>query len=102
LFGSHEAEWAAHKEGYTKGLLASLFRVYGFAVNRVSRNGWRGTFNIELVGHKRRVLDKAACETAAREYLEQYLVDDGETETRLLDAWLELYRKQVERSWAND
>jgi len=48
LFGSHEAEWAAHREAYSAGQLRRLVCSYGFAVERMARNSWAGTFNIDL------------------------------------------------------
>lgn len=101
LFGSHEADWASHKEGYSAGQLRKLVWAFGFAVDRIERNSWRGTYNFELFGTKRGTMDRAACEQSARSYLREFLVDDGSSEARLLDAWMTLYSGQVERTWAH-
>jgi hypothetical protein len=100
LFGSHEAEWASHKEGYSTGQLRKLVRAFGFTVNRIKRNSWRGTYNFELFGEKKHAMDRAASEQAARAYLGEFLVDRSTGELRLLDTWMALYSRQVERSWA--
>jgi hypothetical protein len=73
---------------------------FGFATERVERNSWRGTFNFELFGTKQKMMDRAGCERAARAYLREFLVDESPSELRLLDAWMNLYSSQVERSWA--
>jgi len=100
LFGSHEAEWAAHREAYSAGQLRRLMQSYGFAVERMARNSWRGTFNIDLSAVKRRTLSQPECEASTRAYLEQFLLDDSLGELRLLDTWMGLYSRQIERTWA--
>jgi hypothetical protein len=102
LFGSHEAIWASHKEAYSAGQLRALVRSYGFSVERLMRNSWRGTFNIDLSTVKRRTLDRGECETATRDYLRRFLLDDSEGERRLLETWMSLYSRQIERTWARD
>ena len=52
LFGSHEAEWAAHYEAYTGASLARAVRAFGFEPVKIRRHGWRGTVNVELVARK--------------------------------------------------
>jgi hypothetical protein len=100
LFGSHEAHWASHKEAYSAGQLGNLVRAFGFAVDSVKRNRWRGTYNIELFATKRCTLDREACAEASRTYLADFLVDDSPGELRLLDTWMSEYGRQIERTWA--
>jgi|SRR5882672_8643874 len=100
LFGSHEADWAAHKEAYSVGQLRKLVQAFGFAIDRVNRNSWRGTYNFELFGTKKHRMDRVACERAARAYLGEFLVDDSPSELRLMDTWMSLYSRQIERTWA--
>jgi hypothetical protein len=101
LFGSHEADWAAHREAYTKGRLARLVSGYGLQVVQVERNHWRGTYNFELTARKARALDKAASADATRTYLSEFLVDSSTTEERLLEVWMAHYALQVENCWAD-
>jgi hypothetical protein len=100
LFGSHEAHWASHKEGYTARRLRQLVEAFGFLLDRVDRNRWRGTYNFELVARKGRKMDREMCAQAARTYLATFLVDDTPAELKLLDTWMELYSQQVERTSA--
>lgn len=101
LFGSHEAEWASHKEAYSARQLGRLVRACGFAVDRISRKSWRGIYNFELFGTKQRTMDQAACEQSARDYLREFLVDDSPSEVRLLGTWMRFYSAQIERTWAH-
>ena len=52
LFGSHEATWAAHYEGYDASLLSSLLNVFGFEVTKIKRTRWNGTHNIHVFAKK--------------------------------------------------
>jgi len=102
LFGSHEANWAAHREAYSVGQLRALVQSHGFAVGRKRRNSWRGTFNIDLSMTKQRTLSRSECGGATLAYLKQFLLDDSPGELRLLHTWMDLYERQVARSWASD
>lgn len=101
LFGSHEAEWASHKEAYSAAQLGRLVRSFGFNIDRVDRNSWHGTYNLELFGSKRRAMDRAACEHSAKAYLGTYLVDNSTSELRLLETWMNIYSTQIQRTWAH-
>jgi len=101
LFGSHEAGWASHKEAYSAGQLGGLLKTFGFAIDRVNRNRWRGTYNFEVLAHKKRSIGRAECERAARVYLSAFLIDDSPTEQRLIDVWMDGFRHQVSKSWAD-
>jgi hypothetical protein len=75
---------------------------HGFALVRKRRNRWRGTFNFDLSMAKRHTLSRAECEGVALAYLRQFLVDDTPGELRLLNTWMELYARQIARTWASD
>lgn len=100
LFGTHEASWAAHKEAYSAASLRQLLEAFGFSAPEVRRNGWRGTHNFDMTAFKRRTLSRPECDAAAQAYLDQFLVDDSPTETRLLETWMGLYGRQADMCWA--
>lgn len=101
LFGSHEAHWAVHCEGYSSKILAAMLKSFGFNVTKVRRNTWRGTYNFEIIAEKSPSdYTQQNFEAAARKFLSNFLVD--ESEVKLLDVWMEMYRAQVERSWASN
>jgi hypothetical protein len=98
LFGSHEANWAVHCEGYSPQSLKYILEQYGYSIMEIRENEWRGTYNFEIISCKKTESKKK------NEYLEitysilsKYLLDS--TEYRLLEIWLEMYKMQVERSW---
>jgi predicted SAM-dependent methyltransferase len=99
LFGSHEAPWAVHCEGYSKKLLSEMLNAFGFEVVKVRRNSWRGTYNLEIIGRKKQCCSaKPDFDSACREFLSQFLVDSSEV--KLLEVWMELYRAQLDLTWA--
>ncbi len=96
LFGSHEAGWAAHYEGYTAGTLRHLLRHFGFVAGTVSFNEWRGTYNVEMLASREKGPEVGGDpEERARSYLRQYLLD--ESEESLLDVWMVAWHRQYER-----
>jgi len=101
LFGSHEAHWAVHCEGYSSELLKAMIRAYGFRISSVRRNAWRGTYNLEVLAERgREELDQESSEMATRSFLRNFLVDDSEH--KLLEVWVRIYRGQVQSSWGCD
>jgi len=101
VFGSHEADWAYHYEGYTPENLQFLLEAYGFEITRLEKNSWMGTHNFEIVGQKTKPgLSRREFEAITQQVLAQYLLDDSSTEQSLLAVWMTEYRKQVEQTWS--
>jgi hypothetical protein len=102
LFGSHEATWAVHCEGYTPAMLKTMLREFGFAVATLSRNSWRGTFNIEVVCSRGKVsLSKGEFAQRAGSYLQNFLLDSGASEMRTHAVWMTSFSEQLEKGWAS-
>lgn len=101
LFGSHEAHWAVHCEGYSTKILKAMLTSFGFHTNKLQRNSWRGTYNFEIIAAKTEArFTREDFELACRKFLANFLVDASET--KLLSVWMTMYRAQVERSWASN
>jgi hypothetical protein len=99
-FGSHEAGWAHHYEGYSLGGLRAILSTFRFEEVEATRNHWKGTHNIEVISRKAETIrEKNDFERAAESYLRNFLVDDSPGEERLLQVWMEEYREQVEKGW---
>lgn len=103
LFGSHEAAWAVHYEGYTPDMMKNMVGEFGYKVTAIRLNHWKGTHNFELFAEKTvDNLNKDDLENRARGYLSNFLVDESESEIELLKVWLDKYKKQVDVSWAKN
>lgn len=98
LFGSHEAEWAVHAEGYSRWLLGDLLETFGFKIVKILTNSWRGTYNIELIAQKEKDIAYEQCDDMAAKYLEGFLLD--ESEKPMLDIWLRLFQEQLQVCFA--
>ncbi len=102
LFGSHEAAWAAHYEGYDEHLLKKMLKNFGFSVYKVRKKKWRGTHNIHVYAKKNNDLvsiDHAL--SCGKKYLCRFLVDDSPGELSLLDEWMKLFEMQLRVGWCN-
>ena len=95
LFGSQEAEWALHFDGFTEKTLSRLLERFGFRVEEIRHNAWQATYNIEAITRKHSIMDRQQLARAAAEHLRQYLVDDSDSEQRLFAVWMEQYRQHV-------
>lgn len=101
IFGSNEAPWAVHLDGWSAARLREVMESFGLSRLRVRRSSWHGTHNVEIVG----ILVGAppALETqreAAKRYLSRFLVDASDSEQRLLSIWLDQFDKLAARCGA--
>lgn len=101
LFGSHEADWAVHCEGYAPHTLAFLLRSSGFTITKIRKNNWCGTFNFEVICIKSTPLSKEQLEQAASGYLRNFLINTTGSEEKIHEVWLQSYRKQIEKTFAD-
>lgn len=99
IFGSQEASWAVHYEGYSEHKLRSIVSCFGFDNIKIIKSEYKRTFNIEVIASKAKSLDKQQSRAAAAGYLKDYLVDDSDTEKRMLEVWLTKFDEQVANSF---
>lgn len=101
IFGSNEAAWAVHYDGWSKDRLTELFDIFGFKVNSVEQTAYLATRNIAIIGSKsKKTPTKQVLLETARDYLSQFNTDRSETEDRILDVWLKDFKKQIEYTCA--
>jgi hypothetical protein len=100
IFGSQEASWAVHYEGYSARRLEKLFRTFGFEIVEAKRNSHKRTFNIEVIGKKTKTVNFNESKELAKSYLKDYLVDDSASEINMLEVWCANFENQLKRSFA--
>ncbi len=98
IFGSQEAHWAVHFEGYNKSLFNSILPLFGYKVVEYSYNSWKGTYNIVVKAKKIRNLDKKEAIESAEKHLKLYLVSETESELVLLNKWVVDFVEQLEKT----
>ncbi len=100
IFGSQEAYWAYHLEGYTAGRLKNYVERFGFEVKAVRQEKYLDTYNLEVIAGKKTSATKDEFRRIARSYLEGFLVADVESERTLLEIWMRDFEAQLAKSFA--
>jgi hypothetical protein len=93
VFGSKEAEWASHLEGWDKFTLSYIFELFGFNIIKVKHGGLGGGMlpNITIIGEKKRHINNNEFEGLAKEFLQKMVINGFE-----LPIWMDLAIKQKE------
>lgn len=88
LFGSQEASWAVHYDGWHQGKFQSTLTALGFRDLCFSYSEWQGTYNITVRASKYEpFMSRREQEQAAESILRTYLVNDSDTEQQMLKVW---------------
>lgn len=101
IFGSQEAHWAVHYDGYTQANLKLFLEKFGFKVTKFLPNSWRGTHNIEVTAAKIADLNPEIALQAAEAYLSRFMVDQSESEQGQLVTWLHEYKIQFSKTFSS-
>jgi len=101
IFGSHEAPWAVHCEGWTTNRLTGILKNVGFEILKINKTSWKGTYNFEIIARKKGAdLSKTDLDEKVKTFLADYLVDLSKSELKLLDIWMDIYKRQAKNCWA--
>ena len=101
IFGSNEAPWATHYDGWSEERLLEFMEAFGFQTEEIGRNEHLATRNIEVTAaRKRETVTRKDATRAARDYLALFTLDDTDFEVRLLDIWLAAFQAQLDRTFA--
>ena len=96
IFGSHEAHWAIHCDGWYKSKFKLYLQKLGYTDLEFKFNSWQGTHNIVVMAKKRQpYITPEKQLNAAKELLQLSLVDEeSASEQTMLQVWLEnLYKE---------
>ncbi len=90
LFGSHEAAWAVHYDGWYKAKYKLYLEKLGYRDLRFEFNHSNGLFNITVHAQKKHPINSLEDQKiAAKELLQLSTTDSSPTEQRLLNVWLD-------------
>ncbi len=99
LFGSNEATWAVHYEGWTEKTFVKAASATGFQISEIRKNRHLGTFNKEYFARKVADLPTGpALDQRIADYLRLFTLDDTSGELKLLEVWMKDFGAQLERS----
>lgn len=83
IFGSHEAEWAVHKDGWYKDKFQEVLDKLGFDDIEYNFTQWQMTRNIIVQAKKKRVVDFSELQQNAKNLLRNSMIDESGSEERL-------------------
>lgn len=104
IFGSNEASWAIHFEGWSKKKFEYLGKIFGFRTQSINYYHWNNTHNIDICMSKSSLnLTKKSTKDRTREYLSNYCIQlpSSPTEQELLVLWMKEFDEQISKSYAN-
>lgn len=95
MFGSHEAAWAVHWDGWYRAKFEGVLGALGYEDMSFSRSRWRGIYNITVQARRpAQDVPRAQLERRAEEILRLSLVDDTTSERATLAVWAEELRRR--------
>ena len=91
VFGSQEAQWAFHADGWYEEKFRNVLGAMGFEMTRVERASWKATDNITVTARKPAApwLSREVLTERAGEILGRSMVDQTPSEVRLHRTWLD-------------
>src|SRR5262249_2818211 len=87
LFGSHEARWALHCDGWYKDKFEHVLSALGFERLQFEFTEHQRRRNVIVHACKQRLVDFAGMQQAAKALLRESMVDDSSIEQRLWQVW---------------
>ena len=88
LFGSHEADWACHYDGWYPAKYERVLGALGFGEIQCQRGEWLMTRNVTATAVKVAERSLPELASAVSEILRESLVDASASETRLHGIWM--------------
>lgn len=94
VFGSHEAAWAVHWDGWYEERYRTTLSALGYTPLQIERASWQGTHNITVrASSPGPAPARDELLNAAEDLLRASLVDESESERRLLAQWAATLRR---------
>jgi len=87
LFGSHEANWAYHYDGWCKEKFSRIFSALGLLLDEVSYSSWKSTDNIIVKAIKTDGFSIERLRNSAFMLLKESSVDESLSEKVLWEVW---------------
>jgi predicted SAM-dependent methyltransferase len=93
IFGSQEASWAYHYDGWSESQFKRLLGSLGYGAISFETNSWKDTRNIVVIARKVREFTADESHQVAEQLLKSYTVDDSDTEARMLETWMRQFKE---------
>lgn len=100
LFGSHEASWAVHYDGWYEEKYRWVLSELGYQVTRVEHGEWQLTRNVTICARRGAVLTPNEIAHRAKKLLRSFMVDNAESEQRLWQQWCKQFDQVFARCFS--
>jgi hypothetical protein len=99
VFGSHEARWAVHCDGWYPAKFRWILGELGYVRVKSKRSAWQGTFNVTVRARKPHGRPKSTEELLdiGDRILRLSLINDSASEQRMFEVWRAAMRQSVRR-----
>ena len=87
IVGSHEAEWAVHKDCWYKEKYQCVLSKLGFCDIRFEYTEWKMTRNIVVYAKKQRAINLAELQQNAKDLLRDSMIDETPSEEQTWRVW---------------
>lgn len=101
LFGSHEARWAVHRDGWYEGKFEYILQCFGFRLLRCEKTDWKMTRNIIVTACKERDIARDTLLSVADQILSASCVDESPSERKMLATWQTMLRTALHQVTQN-
>lgn len=101
LFGSHEAEWAVHKDGWYKDKFQHVLSSFGFDNIQFEFTEWQMTRNITVLAKKHRIINLSELQQVVKRLLRDSMVDESASEEKLLEVLRNKFEKFLDKTNSN-
>ena len=93
IFGSHEAEWAVHRDGWYKEKFQHVLGALGFQDLQFETGKWQMLRNITVRAKKQGNIDIETLKKSAKGLMRESMVDKSAMEERQWQVWCEKFGK---------
>lgn len=97
VFGSHEAKWAFHLDGWYKEKYEYYLNKLGFNNLKFEFTIWKLCPNIIVKAQKNKELNIQELKTKVLEILQTNMVDKSKTEHKMVQIWYKLFLEALEK-----
>jgi predicted SAM-dependent methyltransferase len=91
IFGSHEAHWAIHKDGWYQDKFEHILNALGFGEIQCKKTAWLMLRNITVEAKKQTAKPLSEICEVARQILHESTVDGSETENKIWRIWCQQF-----------
>ena len=99
LFGSHEADWAIHKDGWYREKYEHVLSKLGFDNILFEFSQWQMTYNITVKAKKHKSVDLAKLRQISKDVLRECMIDESPTEEALWALWCQNFDRSLTHNY---